>query len=48
MAWPVGTVSQQPTLRVRMAGGDTVEWPLAELAHARTPALRKLWNEEGV
>jgi phosphoribosylformylglycinamidine synthase len=48
VAWPVGTVSAQPTLRVRSAGGDTVEWSGESLAHARSQALRKLWNEEGV
>ncbi len=48
VAWPVGTVSAQATLRVRSAGGDTVEWSCESLAHARSQALRKLWNEEGV
>jgi hypothetical protein len=48
VAWPVGTVSGQPTLRVRSAGGDTVEWSCESLTHARSQALRKLWNEEGV
>lgn len=48
VAWPLGTVSAQPTLRVRTAGGHTVEWSCEVLAHARSQALRKLWNEEGV
>jgi phosphoribosylformylglycinamidine synthase len=48
VAWPLGTVSAQPTLRVRTAGGHTVEWSCEALAHARSQALRKLWNEEGV
>ena len=48
MAWPVGTVSAQPTLRVRSSGGETVEWTCESLAHARSQPLRKLWNEEAV
>ncbi len=48
VAWPVGTVSTQPILRVRTSGGDTVEWTCEALAQARSQTLRKLWNEEGV
>ena len=48
VAWPIGTVSERPQLRVRMAGGETLSWTRAELEHARGTALRKLWNEEGV
>lgn len=48
VAWPVGTVSQHPALRIGFAGGETVTWSRAELAHARSLALRKVWNEEGV
>jgi len=48
VAWPVGTVSPHPVLRARMAGGERIEWPLAELSHARDQTLRRLWNEEGV
>jgi len=47
VAWPIGTVSQQPLLRVRMPGGETLMWTRAELAQARDTGLRKLWNEEG-
>ena len=48
VAWPVGTVSQQPTLRVRTAGGATVAWGVADLAAASVLGLKRLWNEEGV
>ncbi|HEY6193641.1 MAG TPA: phosphoribosylformylglycinamidine synthase subunit PurL [Candidatus Eisenbacteria bacterium] len=48
VAWPVGTVSQHPALRVRISGGDSVTWTREELDHARSQALRRLWNEEGV
>jgi phosphoribosylformylglycinamidine synthase len=48
VAWPIGTVSAQPQLRVRLPGGDTSTWSRAELEQARESGLRKLWNEEGV
>ena len=48
VAWPIGTVSERPQLRVRMAGGETLSWTRDELEHASGTALRKLWNEEGV
>jgi phosphoribosylformylglycinamidine synthase len=48
VAWPVGTVSAQPQLRVRMPGGETLAWTRAELAQARDAGLEKLWNEEGL
>ena len=48
VAWPIGTVSAQPQLRVRMPGGETLAWSRAELELAREAGLRKLWNEEGV
>jgi hypothetical protein len=48
VAWPIGTVSAQPQLRVRMPGGETLAWTRAELEQARESGLRKLWNEEGV
>jgi len=41
-------VSHHPSLRVGFAGGETVVWDRTELAQARSSALRKLWNEEGV
>ncbi|MEQ1834555.1 MAG: AIR synthase related protein, partial [Candidatus Eisenbacteria bacterium] len=48
VAWPIGTVSQHPTLRVGFAGGESVTWDRSVLAQARAQALRKVWNEEGV
>jgi phosphoribosylformylglycinamidine synthase len=48
VAWPVGTVTSQPRLRVRTSGGATTTWELAELARASELALERLWNEEGV
>ncbi len=47
VAWPVGTVSAQPSLRVRAAGGQTLAWDVQELLRARQMALSRLWNEEG-
>ena len=48
VAWPIGTVSRQPVLRARLAGGGTLAWSREELAQARGQGLRKAWNEEGV
>ena len=48
VAWPIGTVSTQPQLRVRMPGGETLAWSRADLEQAREAGLKKLWNEEGV
>jgi len=48
VAWPIGTVTTQPQLRVRLPGGETSTWSRAELEQARESGLRKLWNEEGV
>ena len=48
VAWPVGTVSLHPSLRVGFAGGESVTWERAALTTARSSALRKVWNEEGV
>ena len=48
VAWPVGTVGHQPMLRVRLRGGETLSWSVAELAHASGQGLRRVWNEEGV
>jgi len=48
VAWPIGTVSAQPQLRVRVPGGGTLAWSRAELEESRESGLKKLWNEEGV
>jgi len=48
VAWPIGTVSALPSLRVRVPGGTTLAWEVAALAQASGEALQKLWNEEGV
>jgi phosphoribosylformylglycinamidine synthase len=48
VAWPVGTVSEQPRLRVRTSGGGMLLWEVAEFAAASEQALTRLWNEEGV
>ena len=48
VAWPIGTVSTQPQLRVRMPGGETLAWSRADLEQSREAGLKKLWNEEGV
>lgn len=48
VAWPIGTVSGQPSLRVRVPGGTTLAWDVVTLAQASSEALQKLWNEEGV
>ena len=48
VAWPIGTVSTQPMLRVRVPGGEAVSWERHALEAARDTALRMLWNEEGV
>ncbi len=48
VAWPVGTLSAHPTLRVRAPGGETLAWSVPELAQASRQGLRRIWNEEGV
>jgi phosphoribosylformylglycinamidine synthase len=48
VAWPIGTVSTQPRLRVRAPGGTALEWDVAALREASEQALARLWNEEGV
>lgn len=48
VAWPIGTVSAQTSLRVRVPGGETVMWDRTALEEARGTALRRIWNEEGV
>ena len=41
-------MSTHPSLRIGFAGGDSVTWARKDLAAARSLALRKVWNEEGV
>ena len=48
VAWPIGTVSAQPSLRVRVSGETTLAWTREELVEARGTALRALWNEEAL
>ena len=48
VAWPIGTVSAQPSLRVRAPGGATLVWDVKALAEASGQPLEKVWNEEGV
>lgn len=48
VAWPLGTVSAQPSLRVRTVEGGAVEWTRDDLARASESGLRRVWNEEGV
>jgi len=48
VAWPIGAVSAQPSLRVRLPGGETYEWTREELRDASERALARVWNEEGV
>jgi phosphoribosylformylglycinamidine (FGAM) synthase-like enzyme len=48
VAWPIGTVGSAPALRVRVPGGETVSWAVADLAQAAGLGLQRVWNEEGV
>ena len=45
LAWPVGTVVADPTLRVRLAAGTTLAWSAEELRQAAAQPLARLWNE---
>jgi phosphoribosylformylglycinamidine synthase len=45
LAWPIGAVSTQGRLRVRLPR-ETVEWTCAELAAAAARPLARVWNEE--
>jgi len=45
LAWPIGAVSAQGQLRVRLSG-ETVAWTREELAAAAERPLSRLWNEE--
>ena len=46
LAWPIGGVVGAPRMRVRLPGGETLEWPLEELRAASAQGLERLWNEE--
>ena len=48
VAWPVGTIGREPSLRVRVPGGEPLTWTVAELAQCSGLGLKKVWNEEGV
>jgi phosphoribosylformylglycinamidine synthase len=48
VAWPIGTVTSQPVVRVMMPGSEQVRWTLDELREASGSGLKRLWNEEGV
>ena len=45
LAWPIGTVTATPQLRVRLPGGETLQWPLDELRSVAAAPLARLWNE---
>jgi phosphoribosylformylglycinamidine synthase subunit PurL len=45
-AWPIGSVSARPDLRILCPGGRTVEWKVEALRSAAAAPLEKLWNEE--
>ncbi len=47
-AWPIGTVSAQSALRVRLPSGDSLQWSAEELEAAASSGLRRRWNEEGL
>ena len=47
VAWPIGTVTSQPLVRVLLPGAATVSWTVDELREAAAHALPRLWNEEG-
>jgi phosphoribosylformylglycinamidine synthase len=46
LAWPIGTVSDQPLFRARVPGSGVIVWTLDELREAAGAPLRRLWNEE--
>lgn len=47
VAWPIGTVTAQPLLRVLLAGSATASWTVEELRAAAGTAIARHWNEEG-
>jgi len=46
LAWPLGTVSARPELRILVPEAGTVRWSLAELRDTASRPLERLWNEE--
>jgi len=46
LAWPIGTVIESGSLRVRTGEGERISWSLEELAAAAAAPLSRLWNEE--
>ncbi len=46
LAWPIGTVTESATLRIRAAESEPLVWTSEELRHAAAEPLRRLWNEE--
>jgi hypothetical protein len=47
VAWPIGTVTAQPTFRALLPGPATVSWAAEELREAWGVTLPRHWNEEG-
>lgn len=47
VAWPIGTVTAQPLLRVQVAGATQLRWTVDDLRAASARALARRWNEEG-
>ena len=47
LAWPVGTVSAKPELRILTPEAGAVRWSLDELRAAAAAPLEQLWNEAG-
>ncbi len=47
VAWPLGTVTAQPLLRVQVAGATQLRWTVDDLRAASARALARRWNEEG-
>lgn len=48
VAWPIGTVTEQPVLRVLLPASEQVTWDAHALREAAGSGLRRRWNEEGV
>jgi phosphoribosylformylglycinamidine synthase len=46
LAWPIGTVTSVPRLRVLDPGSEALTWTAAELVSASARPLGALWNEE--